>query len=302
MNPTNDAWFTTKTNYGLHLDLAGWTYNQKATDVTIAQLTGSLSTATQKSEYLKKDIAFRSFRAAISRQLAYTQLLENQTTNSILNYKERLSAVRDLFDIYARKLVTRVLAVQRAAHQLYGIDTALVAPPTGGIVDALAKWLAQMQDQVSKFDRRQKVSVFTIWVASWLQNNGRTFADAISGPHGLQLEIKLRPADTQSQSGLLRGIAFEYLGSGKYPIQLTVRPPISVTGGLNGTHSQPLSLNFGRVLQVAQAPEVRPQHIDLVWNGDPYETWHISDGKQLASNGAQDLAIHLWLANWEAGE
>jgi hypothetical protein len=282
--------------YKTKIEDASWQYSLRATNLKVSELTGKTATASRRQAYLHKDIGFRASRAGVSRQLAYVQLGENIRPNSILNYNERLGAVKATFDISLRKLIVRVLALKRAANALYGLDTTLATPPRGKIVDELSKWLLNLQDEVSKFRRRQRISIFTIWMSRWFLRRNMNLVDALKRREGLRADLNIEPDDLQSQVGLLRGVAFEYFGTGKRPLRLTVVPPSGATASLNATNPVGVPLIFGRVYPSAPALDIRPQFSDLLWNGNPFGTWRVSTDGSLADHGIQDIAMHLWVA------
>jgi hypothetical protein len=281
--------------YRSKIEDASWQYSLRTNTTSAAQLTGRLATAQRKQSYLQKDIGFRSARSAVSRQLAYVQLSENTRPDAPLNYADRLVAIQKLFQISLIKLVQRVLPLKRAAQRVYGIDFPLANPPRGQILDELNRWLTLLQDEVGKLHRKQRVSIFTVWLSKALLRHNHNFLDAVKRPGGFRLDINFEPDDSQSQRGLLRGAAFEYLGNGKRPIRIAAVPPTTATGDTSNPGLQ-LPLIFGRVLSLAPGLDIRPQFSDQLWNGNPYGTWRISSEGDLSKYGIDDIAMHLWLA------
>lgn len=281
--------------YRSKIEDASWQYSLRTNTTSNAQLGGRLTTAQRKQAYLQKDIGFRSSRAAVSRQLAYVQLGENIRANAPLNYSERLMATQKLFQITLRKLIQRVLPLRRGAKQLYGIDIPLPSPSRGQILDDVNKWLTLVQDEVGKYHRKQRISIFTVWLSRCLLRHNRNFLDAVKHPEGFRLDIDFEPDDSQSQCGLLRGAAFEYLGSGKRPIRITMVPPLGATGD-TGSSGLQIPLIFGRVLSLAPGLDIRPLFSDQLWNGNPYGVWRVSSESDLSKYGIEDIAMHLWLA------
>lgn len=228
--------------YRSRLELATWKPNELANQINLADLNAKLEISKTKKVYTFKDISFRALRANASRQLAYVQLQENNRPHSVLNYSERLANNATLFDLSARQLVTRVLALRRAASALYGIDSSLNAPARGTMVDRIAEWLLTLQDKIGRVRRQQKTSIFTVWLSSKVSN-----FDEVVQHVPFSVSVELKPIDTLSISGLLRGVAVEYLGTGERPLQLNVSPPVSATGRLSAANQVPTSLVFGRV-------------------------------------------------------
>jgi hypothetical protein len=281
--------------YRSKIEDASWQYSLRANTANTAQLGGRLSTAQRKQQYLQKDIGFRSTRAAVSRQLAYVQLGENIRPNAPLNYSERLTPTQRLFDLSLRKLIQRVLPLRKGLKEIYGINVSWASPQRGQILDEVGRWLILAQDELGKFHRRQRVSIFTVWLSQSLLRQNRKFPDAVARPEGFRLDLNFEPDDSQSQRGLLRGVAFEYLGNGKRPIRLTAVPPIGATANLSNIGRQ-IPLIFGRVLSLAPGLDIRPQYSDLLWNGNPYGSWRVSCDGDLSRYGIEDIAMHVWLA------
>jgi hypothetical protein len=221
--------------YRYRMELATWKLNELANQINLADLNAKLEISRTKKDYTFKDIAFRTMRANVSKQLAYVQLQENNRPNSVLNYSDRLANIATLFGLSARQLVTRVLALRRAASALYGIDTSLDAPARGTMVDRIAEWLLTLQDKIGRVRRQQKTSIFTVWLSSKISN-----FDEVVQHMPFSVSVELKPIDTLSISGLLRGVAFEYLGTGERPLQLNVSPPVSATGRLSAANQVPL--------------------------------------------------------------
>jgi hypothetical protein len=284
----------TLSDYRAKLEDASWQYNLRATTANVSQLTGRLATAQRKQTYLRQDVGFRAARAAVSRQLAYIQLSENVRTGSPLNYNERLSAIRAVFDAALVKLIQRCKLLERACSSIYGINYPLTPPARGAIVDSASGWLFELQDRIAKFHRQQRISIFTFWFSQYLLRNNQNLLDAMQGSGGLRVDLNVQPSDSEDQTGLLRGAALEYLGSGKRPVRLTVVPPASAIAGPGARLNIPLV--FGRVLSLAPGLDIRPQFSDILWNGNPYGTWRIASTSDLRRYGIEDIAFHLWLA------
>jgi hypothetical protein len=119
----------------------------------------------------------------VSRWLAYKQLHENQREGSILNYAERLVAIQSLFDLSARKLATRVLALRRAVVPLYGINIRFVSPARYKMIDTIAEWLLRLQDEMQKYHSKQKTSIFSVSIADWLAERHQTVSGSLQ-PRG----------------------------------------------------------------------------------------------------------------------
>jgi hypothetical protein len=183
-NPSIHQGTSQLTDYRSKIEDASWQYSLRANTTNTAELTGRLNTATRKQNYLRQDIGFRSARAAVSRQLAYVQLSENIRPNAPLNYSERLAAIRSLFDISLRKLIQRILPLNRGAKEIYGIDVPLQVPPRGQILDELGRWTLLIQDEIKKIHRRQRISIFTVWLSEKSLRSHVSFPDAVRHPGG----------------------------------------------------------------------------------------------------------------------
>ena len=282
----------TISQYRTALEDASWKYNLRAITTNTAQLSGRLAVAQLKQTYLQKDIGFRAERAAVSLKMAYKQLAANTTPNAPLNYSERLDAIRDLFGMALTKLIQRILVLRQGTKDIYGIDLSFSSPEKGKILDEIAKYLLLLQDEVAKVRRRQRVSIFTLLLSRFAPA-GTSITDAIKSPSGLTVDVV--QSDSSSQTGLLRGIAFEYIGSTTVPSKLTVVPPVGATSRLS-TAGAALPLIVGRVLSVAASLDIRPQFADALWNGNPYSAWKINSDPNWNDAGITDIAMHLWLA------
>jgi hypothetical protein len=282
--------------YRAGIDIASWDFSNRTSTSNAAQLQGRLDTATAKEAYLLQDVAFRTARAAVSRELAYSQLFENVRPGSIVNYAERLFVTKKLFRDYMERLVPRVLALRTGVHALYGIDTTLnPLPVKDSVLDSVAAWLANIQDKVSIYKRRERTFVFSVWLRRALGGN----IGPIARPGGASIQVST--AYTLGQSGLLRGVGFEYASSQsnpKRPITVSASVPLTVTNNLaGGNQPGPTSLTFGRVLPTINSEDLRPQHSDIVWNGSPYGTWTLNLGPDdYSAGGVDDLVMYLWLA------
>ena len=281
--------------YHSAIERASWECSDAAISGTIAELNGKLATAERKAVYLKKDISFRLARAAVSRHLAYSQLNENGRTNSVLNYHDRLENIRQAFELSARKLCARVSALQQGARDLYGLDVAFTNPPRGALIDETTKWLTDINDRINNYRRLERTSIFAISLRKFMALNGLDFEAAKASAAGFRVSMTIRPADTSSVAGLVRGSAFEYVGKGAQPIQLTVTPPSGATSNLKGPNVS-TTLHFGRVMPVSPGLDIRPQHVEATWNGDPYGSWNIEGGRQFAEIGVEDCIFYLWIA------
>jgi hypothetical protein len=254
------------------------------------QLQAKLDTAIRNAPYFEKDIAFRSMRRAVSQTLAYKQLDENTRPSSILNYEKRLSDIRSLFEITLDKLVVRVLSIRSAARDLYGIDTALVPPVRGELVNYLSQWLLEVQDKIGKYRRSERISIFSISLKDALSGNISHIANNTGAVFGISNK------DTSNRNGLLRGVGFDYAklrASATRPLSLNVRPPDPQPGA--GTD---IPLVFGRVLSITDGLELRPQYSEVVWNDSPYGSWNVLLPKSYHDEvpNLADVFMYLWLA------
>jgi hypothetical protein len=280
--------------YRSDLDVASWNYNEQGVLANIAQLQAELETATRKAAYYRQDVSFRSARAAVSRQLAYAQLGENARRGSILNYAERLERVRLRFNDALDRLVPRVLALGRAAHELYQLPNLPLNPGRGRILDDILDWVQKFQDLLVRYRRKERIFLFSIS----LRRDTPAAVSSLKSTSGAS--FNLTPVLTRNQNGLLRGMAFEYLpGStgSRRPIIVDAVAPPTTTQNLRGGSSPPTSLTFGRVLPIPNSLELRPQHSDIVWNGVPYSTWTFSINERVYNDAdVEDLVVYLWLA------
>jgi hypothetical protein len=284
---------TTKTTqYRTGLEYAAWLQTSAAVKGSAAQLRGKLSTAQRKEAYLRKDEGFRAHRAAISRQLALLQIREHCRPDSVLNYNERLTQQKSLFDANLQCLIERVIALKPGLKDSYDIEVTLEAPRTGSILDTLSVWLVKVQSELSKYKRTQRLAVYSIWSGALTVVPGNAGNTADTFQADLVVDVNAVPA-TKS---LLRGVAFEYIGQQQRPISLKVLPPqgtyIAVDRG-----GQPDTLQFGRVYHAAPGLELKPQHSDVFWNGSPLGTWKVEGRFNQTAGVINGLVMHLWLAS-----
>lgn len=280
--------------YRSDFDSASWNYSELAVKGNLAQLIGQLATAERKTNYYQKDVAFRSARAAISRELAYTQLAENARSGSVLNYAERMERVAIRFDLVLSKLVPRVLALTVGAHQLYGFKLADLKPTQGNILDDVTDWMQSLQDQIVRYRRRERIFLLSFSI----RRNTSAKVSNIKASFGAKFNIATN--QTRNQNGLLRGLAFEYVGgsgSSRRPVTIDLSTPASVTANLDGASGNATSLTFGRVLPIPNSLELRPQHTDIIWNGSPYGDWTVSMSPDSFNEAdIEDVVLYMWLA------
>jgi len=283
-------------DYRSRLEEASWWAVRRGNEVADVETQAKISLAQKKMDYAAKDIVFRSSRAMVSRQLAWVQLKENTRPNSPINFHERLERLRVLFGTVTRQLVTRVLALRRATKDLYQIDIRLDPPDRGHLLDTVGDWLMSVQERVEKKKQRQRYSAFTITLSSIAAKLHIDFRRLLHA-QPFDMSFTLKDQDTLSIKGLTRGMAFEYLGRFKKPITLTVRTPPTVTQNLSGPVVQPDPFVVSRVLPVEFGLDIRPQHVDSTWNGDPYGAWQVICDHNFAHDGIDDVLMHLWMVH-----
>lgn len=280
------------TTYRTNLEYATWIQALAAIKANISQLRGKLSTAQRKEVYLRKDEGFRAHRAAISRYLAYLQVGEHCRQNSVINYAERLERQGDLFKSNLVGLIQRTNALMAGIRERYDIDIPLSPPETGQILDRISVWLADVQNEVSKVKRTHRLSIVSVWTASPIKTVPRADGESFDI---FEADIAVAEAAMPPKS-MLRGVAFEYLGQQSRPLGLKVLPPQSAYDAArkNGDTDK---LMFGRVCQFSPAAEVKPQHVDVFWNGSAPGVWQI-EGTFDRNAGALDAVVmHLWIAS-----
>ncbi|TPM02116.1 hypothetical protein [Mesorhizobium sp. B2-3-10] len=281
-----------ETTYRAGFDLATWIVALASTKGELAQLQGRLASAKRKADYLKKDKGFRSHRAAVSRQIAYAQADELTRSHSIINYNERLNSSGDLFRRYLRCLIERVLVVKMGLKDSYKLDIPLSNPPTGDILDLLSTWLVDVQNELSKYKRSQRTVVRSVKSKAITVSGKGGFGGALDILH---TEFTIDTSTIPDPNSLLRGIAFEYVGNQQNPISLTALPPAGAYIPVDRGGS-PDTLQFGRVFPLTAALDLKPQHADVFWNGNPSGDWKV-DGLFEQNAGTLDaIVMHLWLA------
>lgn len=284
-------------DYRFRLEEASWYMTQSANDVAYIWHQAKHDITKEKMEYAQKDIVFRSSRAMVSRQLAWAQLEENTRTNSPINFHERLERMRPLFDIAARQLVKRILALRRGVESLYGINTPELGPPQRGhLLDDLAVWLMHVKNEIDTVALSQKSTLVSINMSELAAKSDIDFM-MLRQTQPFDIRFSLEQQDTYSISGLLRGITFEYLGSSNSPISLSVYPPGTVTRNLSDPGGSPDRLILSRIVPVALGLDIRPQHSEATWNGDPYGEWRVVCDRNFANDGIDDLIMYLWVVH-----
>src|SRR6478672_2886964 len=126
MSPVSNLYDKLRDNAKLDADYrarneqATWAFNKQSAEAVFSEQAARLYVANLKQKYAFQDVTFRARRAAVSRQLAYIQAQEHSKKDSILNYGNRLFHIRKLFNLSAKPLVIRVLALSKGAKELYG--------------------------------------------------------------------------------------------------------------------------------------------------------------------------------------
>ena len=268
--------------YRSGIELATWHETLANSEVAIAQLTAKLAIACRKEAYLTKDEKFRLYRAQISRQLAWLQIAEHCRMNSELNYDERLRAVKALFAANLQALAER-LSVIETGIRLYGIDIPLGKLEKGRLLDEGGVWLARVSEELAKWRRTQRLSVVSVTCQETIKIE--------PGDGSLKAEFAIAQTAMPDRRALLRGANLEYVGTGSGPICVSITPPQELTTGSLGP------LLFGRVCAVAPGLDLRPQHSDLVWNGNPCGIWKATGSADLSLGAPTKLVLYLWIAS-----
>ena len=282
-------------DYQLDLSANSWQRDAYAAGATLNQLKSKLSTASRKTAYLENDVKYRIMRRTVSQQVAFAQMSENTRPRSSLNYRERLEAIRDLFNKTIVHLIARIIAIKTAAETLYAIDADFNSPSIGSILNYSAQWLMEMQDAVAAYRIGERTIVATISLDDVLKGDLSVITNEGGGTFGLT------EAKTYGFPGLMRGIAFEYLSSKAgttWPPSISLSPPSVATQDVAG-HRAMLptpKLFFGRVLPVNSGSDLRPQYVDQLWNGSPYDRWKLSiPKKDFETAELKDVFMYIWL-------
>jgi hypothetical protein len=293
-NPLEVYKGTTETaTYRSNLENATWVQALAAIESSLAQLRGKLSTAQQKADYLRKDIGFRSHRAAISRYLAYLQMAEHCRANSVINYAERLERQRELFKSNLVGLIQRVNALVGGLKDIYGVDIPLNPPARGRILDDLSVWIVNVQEEVAKVKRTHRLSITSMWTNSVITVTPRSSAARLDT---FSVDIEVDMSDLPAANSMLRGVAFEFLGQQTKPLVLNVLPPQGAYDAVNrGGNAD--TLRFGRVGPFSPAADPKPQHADVFWNGAPAGVWRIGGTFDQNAGPLEAIVMHLWVAS-----
>jgi hypothetical protein len=266
--------------YRSGIELATWHETLASSEVANAQLNAKLATARRKEAYLTKDEKFRLHRAEISRQLAWLQIGEHCRTNSELNYDERLRAVKALFVTHLQALAER-LSVIETGIGLYGIDMPLGKLEKGRLLDEGAVWLARVSEELAKWRRTQRLSVVSVPCQETIKVE--------PGVGSLKTEFAVPETAMPDRRALLRGANLEFVGTGSGPMCVSITPPQPLTTGSLGP------LLFGRVCAVAPGLDLRPQHSDLLWNGNPCGIWKATGAADPSLGAPTKLVLYLWI-------
>jgi hypothetical protein len=269
--------------YRSGIELATWLETLANAESTIAQLTAKLAIASRKEVYLAKDEQFRLHRAQISRQLAWLQIAEHCRTDAELNYDERLRAAKALFDANLQALAERLSVIESGITGLYGIDMRFGRPAKGRLLDEGAVWVARVAEELAKWRRTQRLSVVSVPCQGAIDIHPSTGS--------IQAAFTVDEAIVPDRRASMRGANLEFVGSGSGPICVSITPPQTLTTGSPGP------LLFGRVCSVAPGLDLRPQHSDLLWNGNPCGTWKAAGVADPSLGVPTKLVLYLWVAS-----
>lgn len=271
----------TVTKYRTTLDHATWTQSKLATKGSLAQQYARLEAAKEKVEYLKKDVVFRIHRAVISRNLAWLQVDEHARPNSVINFNDRLENIKTLFETNLKFLVQRVRSLRDGLKSYYGIDMPFDAN-RGEILDKIAVWLTCVQDELSKDRRAQRLVVCSQSITL------RT--DTESDESAFEVEFAFSATSMPAGRPLLRGVAFELIGTYNRPVALHVIAPQDASPFCNSP------VLFGRVGAFTPGLDLKAQHSDLFWNGSPSGLWKIKGSLDKGCGTIDTIIMHLWLS------
>jgi len=272
--------------YRSGIELATWLETLAAAKSNVAQLNAQLSVAARKEQYFRKDEGFRTARDEISRQIAWLQIQEHCRAGSILNYDERIARLKNLFDKNLQCVVERVQPLIQGLNDYYKINIPFDNPPIGSILDGVAIWLVQVQNELAKYMRAKRLTTFSKWSGP-VSTSGEKNSD---GFDSFSANFDLATGDGPSANVLLRGIAFEYVGQNVRPVTLKVVPPANAW---SGTLSD--SLIFGRVYPINPNPELKPQHSNILWNGSVIGTWKVNGAFEFAAGSIDKIVMHFWV-------
>lgn len=280
---------TDTTQFRTNIEKSTWQQTLAAVAASIAQHKGKHASIMRKEIYLRQDEMFRAHRAAISRQLAMLQLREHCRPRSALNYNETMIHQKTLFDMNLVYLVERVVALEVGLKDCYGIELPLGAPETGNILNRISEWLGQVQNELSKYKRSQRISVLSLSTTKPLNIKPRVNSTSLDT---FEADLLIDDSLVGAKKALLRGVALEYFGRQQRPISITVEPP---EGAYTGFRAPVL---FGRVVSFEPALDLKPQHSDLFWNGSALGTWKIEGTFDQQAGDVEGVMMHLWIASF----
>jgi len=276
------------------LEDATWKQTLSSSNENLSHANIRFAAAEKKASYLVKDVAFRTYRAAISRNLAWLQISEHCRENSALNYEERLSHQRQLFSENLRHLVERIIPLAVGIKEYYGIGAEFKSPKKGMILDEVTRWLVEIQDELSKYKGQEEVVICQIFSSQSIEI-GQIKELGDHSQNYFEVDLKVDESNLPAGKSLLRGVNFEFFGTQEKPISLEVIPP---EGALPSTSNSTNSriVRFGRVCPFTAALDLKPYHVDIFWNGSAQGIWKVRGVHEGEKNPVRGLVMHVWIA------
>lgn len=276
--------------YRSSLERQTWEASLSSTSATHGQLEAQRRNLERRKKFLEQDIIFKKSRTQVSRDVAYANLQEHTRSNSPLNYREQLDSLRKLYVAAARRLGARIRAVADGCNSLYLMRLDLPRPEKGAFFLAATQWMSDVQEKLQLRRRSEQIIVHTIW----LDRPGLNLSSALREDG---VVINIADTDPDLRSGLLRGMACEYVSSNDAlrPIRLDVTPPITATSDV-GITGGAVTLPLGRVFASSAPMTVQPSYSDILWNGKPQGAWRVKGYRDADLLSIRNVAIHLWIA------
>lgn len=276
-------------NHRSSIEVAGWDQRKKGFQKEIARLGEEISSLERKLVYLKKDEEFRALRAQVSRDIAYLQLNEHTESGAVLNYRERLDAIKPVFEQSYQSVCQRVIKISEGFNSLHGIELRIDRVAQGSRSEYIATWIAKAQEALLAVKRKQKVHTYTILART---------SEETTANNGQKRFVSTFDFDEHSQKfkkAFLRGLNIEALNKLTHPINVSIEPPEDLVNHEGQNLRKGLIL--GQVSETSPNSTQRPQHTDTLWNLPLSGKWRVTANVEMEFPKVDGFLMHLWLAS-----
>lgn len=251
----------------------------------IEALEGRISTVTEKLNFARKDVGFKSQRTRVADDIAVRQLLELSVEGGPMNVKDRLDAIRDNWKATLNYAIPYARAVRFGLRYLnYDSQVGWPELRNGKITDNLHSWSEEIKRKISVYKQREYITRFSQWV-----NRENIFPEST-------FDIGIEDVGGNDKS--LRGVSLEYVGNFDRPIQVELIPPLSSYSWIGEKISPTPSKVFqiGRVCKPQFASDSYRVLSEAFWNGSPVGTWRVILRSSYSVTDVKSICIHLWAA------